>query len=133
AGRSLLGHVDTARQEIDALAESKAMDRCSLEAYEFVTGATARRAFDINRDDPRLRDRYGRHSWGQSALLARRLVEAGSTFVTIHMGGWDNHAGIEPAMKRMLPILDRAVASLVQDLSARGLYEKVALCVCGEF
>ena len=61
------------------------------EAFEFVSGPAARRAFDINKEDPKLRDRYGRHNWGQSTLLARRLVEAGSTFVTVHFGGWDHH------------------------------------------
>jgi uncharacterized protein (DUF1501 family) len=98
-----------------------------------IAGPRARQAFDLSTEDPRLRDRYGRHTWGQSCLLARRLVEAGVTFVTIHMGGWDNHDNIGPAMKRMLPILDNAVASLVEDLHGRGLFDRVAICVCGEF
>jgi hypothetical protein len=131
--RQLLSSFDTLRRDVDRSGTAESLDHFQREAYEMISGPAARRAFDIGQEDPRLRDRYGRHTWGQSTLLARRLVEAGVTFVTVHMGGWDNHAGIEEAMKRMLPILDRAVASLVQDLSARGLYEKVALCVCGEF
>src|SRR5436309_1570077 len=131
--RSLVKHFDTTRRQLDGLAESKAMDKFSREAYEFISGPLARKAFDINTEDPRLRDRYGRHSWGQSTLLARRLVEAGVTFVTVHMGGWDDHAQVEAAMKYKLPVLDRALSALVSDLSERGLYERVALCVCGEF
>jgi uncharacterized protein (DUF1501 family) len=65
--------------------------------------------------------------------LARRLVEAGVTFVTVHMGGWDHHSAIEQGMKNVLPPLDRAIAGLVTDLDDRGLLEKVAICVCGEF
>src|SRR5205085_4130064 len=103
------------------------MDRFEREAYEMISGPAARQAFDISKEDPRLRDRYGRHPWGQSCLVARRLVEAGVTFVTVHMGGWDHHASIEPAMKSVLPIYDRAVGALVADLVDRGLYEKVAI------
>jgi hypothetical protein len=131
--RQLLAAFDTMRRDVDHSGALDNLDRFQREAYALVSGPAARAAFAIDREDPRLRDRYGRHVWGQSCLLARRLVEAGVTFVTVHMGGWDHHAAIEPAMKNVLPILDRAVASLVEDLSDRGLYERVALCVCGEF
>ncbi|HZT81826.1 MAG TPA: DUF1501 domain-containing protein [Gemmataceae bacterium] len=94
------------------------LDKFQREAYELISGPAARRAFDVNREAPKVRDRYGRHNWGQSCLLARRLVEAGVTFVTVHMGGWDHHSQIEPAMKNVLPILDRAIAELVQGQSA---------------
>ena len=89
--RSLMKHFDASRKHLDGLAETKAMDRFSADAHDFVSGPAARRAFDINKEDPKRRDRYGRHNWGQSTLLARRLVEAGSTFVNVHLGGWDHH------------------------------------------
>jgi hypothetical protein len=131
--KTLLGSFDTLRRDIDRSGSLDSLDKFQREAYELISGPAARRAFDIGSEDPRLRDRYGRHNWGQSCLMARRLVEAGVTFVTVHMGGWDHHAGIFPAMKSLLPIVDRAVAALVRDLSERGLYDRVALCMCGEF
>ena len=131
--RKLLGQFDRMRRDLDSSGALPDMDHFQAEAYELVSGPRARRAFDLSTEDPRLRDRYGRHQWGQSCLLARRLVEAGVTFVTIHMGGWDNHGQIESAMKYKLPILDRALGTLVQDLSDRGLFDRVAICVCGEF
>ncbi len=131
--RKLLAGFDDLRRDIDRSGALDSLDRFQREAYELISGPRARRAFDLSKEDPRVRDRYGRHQWGQSCLLARRLVEAGVTFVTVHTGGWDHHAAIAPAMKRVLPILDRAIAGLVTDLSQRGLYERVAVCVCGEF
>jgi hypothetical protein len=131
--RKLLGSFDTMRRDVERTGQLDTLDKFQRQAYEMISGPAARRAFDLSKEDPRLRDRYGRHTWGQSTLLARRLVEAGVTFVTVHVGGWDHHAAIGPAMKNVLPILDKALAGLVTDLSDRGLYEKVALCVCGEF
>src|SRR5205814_5294863 len=121
------------RPGLDGLADIGAMDRFSQEAYEFVSGPAARRAFGINTEDPRLRDRYGRHNWGQSTLLARRLVEAGSTFVTVHFGGWDHHWDLKAGMENNLPIVDSAVASLFSDLDERGLLETTLVVLCGEF
>src|SRR4029077_4433002 len=72
---SLTRHFDSRRRHLDSLGTAQAMDRFSQKAFDFVTGPTARRVFDINREDPRVREQYGRHSWGQSTLLARRLVE----------------------------------------------------------
>jgi hypothetical protein len=131
--RSLLKRFDTARRGVDNLAEVQAMDRFNQEAYEFVTGPAARRAFDINREDPRLRDRYGRCSWGQSVLLARRLVEAGSTFVTVHFGGWDHHWDLKAGLEGYLPMVDSAVSSLFEDLAERGQLETTLVVLCGEF
>jgi hypothetical protein len=131
--KTLLTSFDRLRRDIDRSGTFDSLDRFQSEAYEMISGPTARKAFDLSTEDPRWRDRYGRHSWGQSCLLARRLVEAGVTFVTVHMGGWDDHAQIEQAMKSKLPITDRAIATLVEDLVARGLYDQVAICVCGEF
>jgi hypothetical protein len=131
--RGLAKSFDTAKQHIDSLAESGAMDKFSQEAFDFVSGQAARRAFDIHKEDPRLRDRYGRHHWGQSTLLARRLVEAGSTFVTVHFGGWDHHWDLKKGMENYLPQVDSAVASLFTDLDERGLLETTLVILCGEF
>jgi hypothetical protein len=131
--RSLINHFDKARRELGDLAESKAIDRFAREAYEFVSGPTARKAFDIDTEDPKLRDQYGRHSFGQSTLLARRLVEAGSTFVTVHFGGWDHHWDLKKGMENNLPQVDSAVAALFKDLDERGLLETTLVILCGEF
>jgi hypothetical protein len=131
--RALARHFDGARRLLDGLAETRAMDRFEREAFAFVSGPVARRAFDIDKEDPRLRDEYGRHNWGQSTLLARRLVEAGATFVTVHFGGWDHHWDLEAGMKNYLPVVDRAVAALFRDLDDRGLLETTLVVLCGEF
>jgi uncharacterized protein (DUF1501 family) len=124
---------DRLRREVDARGVLDQMDRFDQEAYGLVTGAAARKAFDISQEDPRLRDRYGRNSWGQSTLLARRLVEAGSTFVSVHYGGWDHHWDLKGGYERVLPWVDAAFATLLDDLSQRGLYERTLVVLCGEF
>ncbi len=131
--RSLTRHFDTARRAIDRLPVSRAMDRFDQEAFEFVSGAAARRAFDVSKEDNRLRDRYGRTHWGQCVLLARRLVEAGSTFVTVHLGGWDHHWDLQKGYENYLPQVDAAVSALFTDLEARGLLETTLVVLCGEF
>jgi hypothetical protein len=131
--RNLLTAFDAARRDADASGLMEGLDRFAQEAYQMVTGPTARAAFDLTKEDPRLRDRYGRHQWGQSALLARRLVEAGVRFVTLTFGGWDYHSSLEKGMHRVLPILDAAVGTLVEDLIDRGLYDSTAVIVMGEF
>jgi hypothetical protein len=131
--RGLVEHFDAARRELDGLPAAHTMDRFAREAFDFVSGPAARRAFDISTEDPRLRDRYGRHSWGQSCLLARRLVEAGATFVAVHFGGWDHHWDLQKGYENYLPIVDSAVASLFGDLDERGLLAKTLVVLCGEF
>jgi len=131
--RSLSAEFDRMARTADLAAKFDAMDRFSEQAHNFVCGPEARRAFDINREDPRLRDRYGRHNWGQSTLLARRLVEAGATFVTVHFGGWDHHWDLKAGMENYLPLVDSAVSSLLSDLDDRGLLEKTLVVLCGEF
>jgi Protein of unknown function (DUF1501) len=95
------------------------------------------RAFELGREDPRLRDRYGRHLYGQSLLLARRLVEAGVGVVQVNMGRvqtWDTHSGNFKALKgRLLPPLDCGVAALLDDLENRGLLDETLVVVTGEF
>jgi hypothetical protein len=131
--RDLVRHFDTMRRDLDGRRTTEAMDRFTQEAFDFVTGPTARQAFDIGRENPRLRDQYGRHNWGQSTLLARRLVEAGATFVTVHFGGWDHHWDLQAGMERYLPQVDSAVSALFLDLETRGLLDRVLVVLCGEF
>jgi hypothetical protein len=129
----LLHAFDHARRDADASGLMDGLDRFTQDAYAMVTSPAARAAFDIRKESPRLRDRYGRHQWGQSALMARRLVEAGVRFVTVTYSGWDWHSSLESGMKRVLPVLDAAVSSLVEDLHQRGLLESTAVMVMGEF
>jgi hypothetical protein len=131
--RSLSRHFDNVRREIDSLAESKAMDRFSQEAFEFVGGDRARKAFDISKEDPRLRATYGMNQWGQFGVLARRLVEAGSTFVTLHLGGWDHHWDLQKSYENYLPKVDALVSGLFTDLADRGLLDTTLVMLCGEF
>lgn len=131
--RGLLHAFDNARRDVDASGLMDGLDRFHQDAFAMVTGPAARAAFDLKKENPRLRDRYGRHTWGQSALLARRLVGAGVRFVTLVYGGWDHHANIEPAMKSQLPIIDAAIGSLIEDLDQRGQLNSTIVMVMGEF
>jgi hypothetical protein len=131
--RGLRRAFDDLRRHTDATGLADAMDQFERRAYELVTGPEVRKAFDLSSEDPKLRERYGRNHWGQCTLLARRLAEAGVTFTTVHMGGWDHHWNLKEGMQSNLPIVDGAVASLFEDLSSRGLLEKVLVVVCGEF
>jgi hypothetical protein len=131
--RQLVGTFDQVRRTADLAGTYEAMDRFQREAFDMVTGPAARRAFDLGMEDSRLRDRYGRNSFGQSTLLARRLVEAGATFVTVHYGGWDHHWNLQAGMEHNLPIVDAAVSSLFADLDQRGLLGQTMVVLCGEF
>jgi uncharacterized protein (DUF1501 family) len=107
-------------------------------AFSLLTSSEVATAFDITTETESLRDRYGRHTIGQSALLARRLVESGVTFVTVNCEPFDHHgtAGrlrTEEGAKLLFPPLDKAVAGLTTDLLDRGLYDDVLLVVMGEF
>lgn len=131
--QGLARRFDKLRRDVDTHGTLAAMDRFDRAAFEMVASPAARKAFDIESEDPRIRDKYGRHTWGQSALLARRLVEAGSTFVTVHLGGWDHHWDLQKAMESNLPIVDRLVSGLFDDLAMRGLSDQVLVMLCGEF
>jgi len=100
-----------------------------------VTNTRAQRAFDVQREPARLRDVYGRHDLGQCCLLARRLVEAGVTFVTVQAGGgWDTHGDNFKQLKNnLLPKYDQALTALVSDLYDRGLQQEVLVLTMGEF
>jgi uncharacterized protein (DUF1501 family) len=129
----LLSRLDELPRKIDRSTQFQAMEQNDREAYEFVAGKAAREAFDIGREDAKTRELYGRHSWGQSVLLARRLAEAGSTFVTVHFGGWDHHWDLKAGMDNYLPMVDRAVSGLFTDLAQRGTLGKILVVLCGEF
>lgn len=131
--RTLAREFDTRRKLFDNNPTVEAMDRFAQEAYDFVSGPTARRAFDLSKEDPKLRDMYGKHSWCQSMLLARRLVENGCTFVTVHLGGWDHHWDLQKSYENLLPIVDSGVSALFTDLDDRGLLDQTLVVLCGEF
>jgi len=131
--RQLLQSFDTLRRDIDSSGVMDGLDTFKSQALEMVAGDRMRAAFDLTAEDPKLRDQYGRHRYGQSALLARRLIEAGARCVNINTGNWDHHNDIEKGLDTHLPPLDRAIATLVQDLEARGLLDDVIVYCVGEF
>ncbi len=131
--RYLLAKLDRINRQRDVTGTMDGLDKFTSQAYEMVTGPSARKALDLSNEDPRLRDRYGRTRIGQSCLLARRLVEAGVTFVTISDGNWDHHAQIFQSCRQQVPPLDAAVATMVEDLYDRGLADRVLVLVWGEF
>ncbi len=101
------------------------------QAYDTVLGQV-HKAFDINLEPQNIKDQYG-SGIGDQLLLARRLVESGSKFITIHYGGWDMHSDIEKALKERISPLDKALAAFIQDIWSRGLQKNVMLVVTGEF
>ncbi|MDA1054980.1 MAG: DUF1501 domain-containing protein [Planctomycetota bacterium] len=148
--RSLLTGLDRFTRQADATREMDGIDIFTHSAFNMLTSGAARRAFDLHEESEATRDRYGRHRWGQMALLARRLVEAGVTFVTLNTAPdslcWDWHRHIvndnRPAdgsdgptrgMDISGPPLDRMLSTLIADLYERGLDRKVLLVVWGEF
>jgi hypothetical protein len=130
---TLLKDFDQLRRGFDVGGSASALDRFQTQAYDMVTSPAAAKAFDIASEDPKVRDMYGRTPWGQSTLLARRLVEAGTTWVSVHLGGWDHHWDLEKGMNRYLPQVDDLVSGLFTDLTERGLYDKTLVVLCGEF
>ncbi len=131
--KALLAKLDRIDRRRDQSGTMDGLDRFAAQAHEIVTGPDARRALDLAREDPKVRDRYGRTRIGQGCLLARRLVEAGVTFVTVADGNWDHHADLATRCRRQVPAMDAAVASLVEDLADRGMADEVLVVVWGEF
>jgi hypothetical protein len=135
ARRDLRSLVDTmprftSRETFDPVA---AYDDNYEQGYELVLTPDAQKAFDIAKEPEDLRERYGRNSFGQRALLARRLVESGVPFVTIYDGGWDHHSDLFGALATRLPSWDQTVATLISDLDQRGLLETTMVIALGEF
>jgi hypothetical protein len=133
--RELLRDLDKIRRDIDARGDIEGLDTFYREGLEMVTDTKAQRAFDLRREPAPLRERYGRNDLGQCCLLARRLVEAGVTYVTVQAGGgWDTHADNFKQLKNnLLPKFDQALATLVSDLCDRGLDRDVLVMAMGEF
>ncbi|WP_406695064.1 DUF1501 domain-containing protein [Singulisphaera sp. Ch08] len=131
----VLETVDTWQAQFESsTAALEAADTFYEKAYNLVTAPQAKKAFDIGREDPRIRDRYGRHSLGQGCLLARRLIESGVRFVTVTDGGWDTHQNNFTSLRdRLLPRLDTALSGLLQDLSDRGMLESTLVLTLSDF
>ncbi|MFN0054468.1 MAG: DUF1501 domain-containing protein [Planctomycetales bacterium] len=130
---SLLKGLDNLRRDLDQSGTVDAMDRYQQAAADMILGGRAREAFDLEREDPKLADRYGRGPWGRYTLMARRLVEAGVSFVTVDMPHWDDHSNIKEGHGYKLPHVDMAVSALLEDLAVRSLLDNVMVVVMGEF
>jgi len=109
------------------------LDEYYRQGYDIITSEQAQQAFDISKEDDKVRDRYVRDGFGQRTLLARRLVEAGVPFVTVYDGGWDSHSNIFAGMRKRLPKWDQTVATLINDLDERGLLDTTLVVALGEF
>ena len=130
---SLLAAFDRLRRDLDTSGVMDAMDRYHQEAASMILSPQAREAFDLEKEDPRVVERYGKSPWCQYTLMARRLVEAGVTFVTVDMPHWDDHSNIKEGHGYKLPVVDQAVDNLLQDLHDRGMLDHVLVVVMGEF
>jgi hypothetical protein len=145
--RGLLTQFDGLRRNVESMS-AEGMGPFRESAFQMLTNPAVASAFDLSREDPRLRDRYGRHLWGQSCLLARRLAEAGSSVITIdalaptlsdRYFSWDDHINTQTrwdlgdAMKYRAPFMDQALSTLIEDVYARGLDRKVLIVAAGEF
>ncbi len=133
ARREFLASMNTMRGAMGDNPQLAAAKDAEDAAYSLILGK-GKEVFDLSKEDPKLRDRYGRHTFGQDCLAARRLVEAGVPYVTINYpGGWDTHSNHFATMKRQCPQLDQGLATLMQDLSDRGLLSSTIVWCCGEF
>jgi hypothetical protein len=129
--RELLGQLDSLRRDIDRTRTFDAIDSFTQQALEMVTSSKAREAFDLNRETRETHERYGHYS--ESLLMARRLVEAGVSVVTVKVGDWDTHEHNFRDHADQLPQIDQGFAALVNDLYDRGLQDDVAVVLWGEF
>ncbi|HSG70803.1 MAG TPA: DUF1501 domain-containing protein [Planctomycetaceae bacterium] len=144
--QSLMRQLDFVRAEIDRSGAMHAWDVYQHKAADIVLGQKAHAAFDLTREDESIRNRYGKHLWCQQALLARRLVQSGVSFVTLDLsyhtasGTWDNHGdnippygGISKGLKPLLPLFDHLITTLVDDLDQHGLLDNTLVIAMGEF
>jgi len=135
--RALLAEIDGQSAAIDQMGSGRAFAGIQDKAFTMLTSGRVKRAFELDREDPRLRDRYGRHMFGQSLLLSRRLIQAGVPIVQAnmgHMNNWDTHTDNCKQLKtRLLPPLDQGVSALLDDLEACGLLGETLVVMVGEF
>jgi Protein of unknown function (DUF1501) len=129
--RSLIKQFDTFNREADRTGLAKGLDSFEAQAFDLIL-SRAREAFDVAREEPRLRDRYGK-GLGQQLLMARRLCEAGVGFVTLNFGGWDMHGQIANGMKNLGTRVDHAVSAFLEDTHDRGIDRDILLVITGEF
>lgn len=132
ARRQFLGNLDTLGTALHENAQMAAAAEYQKQAYDMILG-DAGKVFDLSLESDAMRERYGRNTFGQSCLMARRLVEKGVPFVTINYKGWDTHKQHFQIMRRKLPEMDRGLAALLQDLSERGLLDSTIVWWGGEF
>ena len=135
--RSLLSQLDDKLATLEASRLTDGMSAFQQQVFTILTGAKTRAAFDLSRETDATRDRYGRNLWGSSMLIARRLVEAGSTFITVHWEAkganhWDLHGNNFGMLRSHLPQLDQFTSALVLDLEARGLLDSTLVVIMGE-
>jgi len=130
--RELLHALDSLGQAMPANPNFERLDRCEENAYDLMFG-DARKLFDLSNEKDEIRDRYGRNTFGQSCLMACRLVEHGVPYVTINYKGWDTHKQHFETMRRKLPEMDRGMATLLQDLADRDLLDSTIVWWSGEF
>lgn len=128
--KSLLSSFDNVRRDVDASGSMEGMDAFTTQAFDIVASGKVRKALDLNSEEPRTRDRY---KGVENFLTARRLIEAGVGCVTLAVGGWDTHGQNFTKLKKQLPIVDRGVANLIQDLHDRGMADDVITVMWGEF
>ena len=136
ARRELRHSLDRMKRIHDAIAEDPAVsfDTYYGQAVDLIASRPAQEAFDINREDGKTREFYGRNPLGQQVLLARRLVEVGVSFVTVHYGGWDHHRGLFKTCKgEFMQKFDQGMSALITDLDRRGLLESTLVVALGEF
>lgn len=130
--RDLLASLNTLRNIVAADPEIAAADRARDHAYELILGDGGK-VFDLTQENEAVRERYGKNTFGQSCLAARRLVEKGVPYVTINYQGWDTHKQHFQTMRRKLPEMDRGFSALLEDLSQRGLLDSTVVWWGGEF
>ena len=131
--RELLHKLNTLEHAMPADAQLAASEQCEKQAYDLILG-DAGKVFDLSQEKDALRDRYGRSTFGQSCLVARRLVERGVPYITINYnGGWDTHKQNFQLMRRRVPEMDKGMATLLQDLSEHGLLDSTIVWWTGEF
>jgi hypothetical protein len=135
--QSLLDQVACEQKRWEQMANSSSFPSFQKRAFALVSSEQARRALNIGLETATVRDRYGRHLFGQSCLMARRLVEAGVRFVTVHYDcvdgySWDSHRNSDDVKKHLLPTFDQAYSALIEDLDARGLLSETLVVATGE-